>query len=269
MVSFVALFQSTLPVWGATQRLLLTLPEELNFNPRSPCGERHLPTRPGLLYKYFNPRSPCGERQDQTSRKTPEKRFQSTLPVWGATIGIILVVLLPPISIHAPRVGSDVILMQSGFWTVFQSTLPVWGATVSEIIHAARRVPISIHAPRVGSDQDTLDAGAEHREFQSTLPVWGATPVFPDETVGNKISIHAPRVGSDGTFLPLSGSSVNFNPRSPCGERQGKRAGAASSIIISIHAPRVGSDSLSLPPPPVQAGFQSTLPVWGATYLPL
>ena len=40
----------------------LTLPR-LNFNPRSPCGERR---GPFIVYDnelYFNPRSPCGERQ--------------------------------------------------------------------------------------------------------------------------------------------------------------------------------------------------------------
>ena len=57
----------------------------------------------------FNPRSPCGERQLGTlNGDLDDTRFQSTLPVWGATV------LLSPagstvcgISIHAPRVGSD------------------------------------------------------------------------------------------------------------------------------------------------------------------
>ena len=56
-------------------------------------------------------------------------RFQSTLPVWGATSRRPGIGLLDCISIHAPRVGSDFRLAY-----VYQCYL------------------ISIHAPRVGSD---------------------------------------------------------------------------------------------------------------------
>ena len=40
---------------------------------------------------------------------------------------------------------------------------------------------------------------------------------------------------------------------------------SVADAIISIHAPRVGSDLLSLCKDLVDALFQSTLPVWGAT----
>ena len=60
--------------------------------------------------------------------------------------------LLVYISIHAPRVGSDVILGEVTNGTKqFQSTLPVWGATAEDIFD---------YVPP---------------QFQSTLPVWGAT----------------------------------------------------------------------------------------------
>ena len=55
--------------------------------------------------------------------------FQSTLPVWGATCGRWTPMISSTISIHAPRVGSD---LHSLVWEVLQH--------------------ISIHAPRVGSD---------------------------------------------------------------------------------------------------------------------
>ena len=55
--------------------------------------------------------------------------FQSTLPVWGATDVLAQRVEPRVISIHAPRVGSDLRHMPGG---------------------ACR--DISIHAPRVGSD---------------------------------------------------------------------------------------------------------------------
>ena len=56
-------------------------------------------------------------------------RFQSTLPVRGATLTPAAVQELISISIHAPRAGSDL-------WV--------------QSIRVAR--PISIHAPRAGSD---------------------------------------------------------------------------------------------------------------------
>ena len=102
-------FQSTLPVWGATGQAYLIPFFNGNFNPRSPCGERLLPVCPVGQACYFNPRSPCGERP---------------ATVCGDPAPAI------PISIHAPRVGSD------------QNT-PAAGC---------RNFGISIHAPRVGSD---------------------------------------------------------------------------------------------------------------------
>ena len=100
--------------------------------------------------------------------------------------------------------------------------------------------------------------------FQSTLPLRGATYHYAGGRDAIVISIHAPLAGSDASTMetvrhfpisihaPLAGSdysqgagrlqSDNFNPRSPCGERQ---------------------DSQVVPPSIV--GFQSTLPLRGAT----
>ena len=79
-------------------------------------------------------------------------KFQSTLPVWGATI---------------------MELINDGY-IEFQSTLPVWGATLVNkfLIHC---LMISIHAPRVGSDPQKTCRYILTERFQSTLPVWGAT----------------------------------------------------------------------------------------------
>ena len=55
----------------------------------------------------FNPRSPCGERPKKVLLPQPGKPFQSTLPVWGATLTLDLEEDISTISIHAPRVGSD------------------------------------------------------------------------------------------------------------------------------------------------------------------
>ena len=123
--------------------------------------------------------------------------FQSTLPVWGATLLPFRNQSTPAISIHAPRVGSDT---KGGIhilnMDLFQSTLPVWGATNPWAMFK-RGFIISIHAPRVGSDgnmetESTINPDFNPRSpcgerpteqfsyfvgkaFQSTLPVWGAT----------------------------------------------------------------------------------------------
>ena len=59
---------------------------DINFNPRSPCGERRHNRRKSLgKLTNFNPRSPCGERQRLAYPSPRADKFQSTLPVRGAT----------------------------------------------------------------------------------------------------------------------------------------------------------------------------------------
>ena len=216
------------------------------------------------------------------------------------------------ISIHAPRVGSDVYIqacIRTG--TQFQSTLPVWGATPStarEGIGAWDFNPrspcgerlglempeyillrISIHAPRVGSDVKTRYNALQNRYISIHAPRVGSdTGIVHRNAALTVISIHAPRVGSDACILALRSGVIlfqstlpvwgatggmsssqrcplNFNPRSPCGERPGQIEASFTSISISIHAPRVGSDGQPCRRCFGNGGFQSTLPVWGAT----
>ena len=163
----------------------------------SPCGERRGSLPPPPCMGSFNPRSPCGER--------PESEIRQVTPC--------------SVSIHAPRVGSDIILCcNAKVARKFQSTLPVWGATPS------------------------LPNYATEHMFQSTLPVWGATARFGPDVNTAYVSIHAPRVGSDLHAQEPFTAKLSFNPRSPCGERLHEW-----SLITGL------------------PGFQSTLPVWGAT----
>ena len=91
-------FQSTLPVRGATSTACIASIFDQNFNPRSPCGERHYcpncgaymmgisihapraGSDSGVIYapylriEDFNPRSPCGERQRRKGRHRRTKR---------------------------------------------------------------------------------------------------------------------------------------------------------------------------------------------------
>ena len=101
-------FQSTLPGWGATKPIQGDRQNRKDFNPRSPDGERPGASAPGCGRSYFNPRSPDGERRHSLGCQShfftisihaprmgsdcaisplicPSRRFQSTLPGWGAT----------------------------------------------------------------------------------------------------------------------------------------------------------------------------------------
>ena len=121
----IRVFQSTLPVWGATDHAIVQhLPDTISihaprvgsdrffcldhsvdpdFNPRSPCGERH--DDPDLIRRtiYFNPRSPCGERPLFGAWLPGEYQFQSTLPVWGATLtGFLAIFMLLDFNPRSP-----------------------------------------------------------------------------------------------------------------------------------------------------------------------
>ena len=79
------LFQSTLPMRGATERILRGPCLCRRFNPRSPCGERPMRPRYHLQPCCFNPRSSCEERHTHKYCSKACSRFQSTLLMRGAT----------------------------------------------------------------------------------------------------------------------------------------------------------------------------------------
>ena len=125
------------------------------------------------------------------------KEFQSTLPVRGATPLLFRLCLLPIISIHAPRAGSD-------------SCREI---VASDFFHFNPRSPC-------GERRSKCNLIFNPSQFQSTLPVRGATNAIskasssliyfnPRSPCGERrnhllsfqswlhISIHAPRAGSD------------------------------------------------------------------------
>ena len=237
------LFQSTLPVWGATDNEYDQIRRDIISIHAPRVGSDRSVEVLGKGGKHFNPRSPCGERR------------WLDFPGYPSCA----------ISIHAPRVGSDQRLWKRDPHSDrFQSTLPVWGATSLTLPCSSRasyfnprspcgerphfftpfcnRIPISIHAPRVGSDSST----AEH------IP--GRGP----------ISIHAPRVGSDPWRPGSPDSQGDFNPRSPCGERPGSPRAAPARSDFNPRSP-CGERLLQGKIPTETHRFQSTLPVWGAT----
>ena len=77
----------------------------------------------------FNPRAPCGARPHWMTFVAAAALFQSTRPVWGATVMDTDGDNKEEVSIHAPRVGRD---------DIFRAR-----------VHPLN---VSIHAPRVGRD---------------------------------------------------------------------------------------------------------------------
>ena len=170
------------------------------------------------------------------------KAFQSTLPVWGATVHPTPPRLQARISIHAPRVGSDK-RFRNRICPYFRISIHAPRVGSDGKLHRRRNNRmISIHAPRVGSDRVYRCTVIKRNIFQSTLPVWGATRKDRRCPFVFGISIHAPRVGSDHYSPRPIYHAHYFNPRSPCGERP-MVASCAEAMLT----------------------FQSTLPVWGAT----
>ena len=145
------------------------------FNPHSPCGERPSPFPVLDAGMHFNPHSPCGERQCFITQYVCHLQFQSTLPLRGATA----------------NASTPTAVVK------FQSTLPLRGATRAALTSDDSDV-ISIHTPLAGSD--VLD-GAEFGAF-------------------GVISIHTPLAGSDGIPILHRRNTHHFNPHSPCGERR-------------------------------------------------
>ena len=190
-------FQSTLPLRGATWTCRKATRRVTYFNPHSPCGER--PGRPCFIppSRPISIHTPlAGSDSTPRDNLAAVHKFQSTLPLRGAT-------KTPPygndqwtdFNPHSPcgeRHGGK----HNARWnTEFQSTLPLRGATTA-IVLADYSALISIHTPLAGSDS---------KRARSRLP----QPYFnPHSPCGER--------RSDAKFLPRM---FHFNPHSPCGER--------------------------------------------------
>ena len=153
-----AAFQSTLPVWGATAGFCpMSRLQRISIHAPRVGSDTHWMPLPGVE-TYFNPRSPCGERLALGWYFDMPTEFQSTLPVWGATKTATEITSSAGISIHAPRVGSDMPLaMQIYNHYRFQSTLPVWGAT---LVRRCAHDPKRYFNPRSPCGERLLTEGA-------------------------------------------------------------------------------------------------------------
>ena len=170
-------------------------------------------------------------------------KFQSTLPVRGATRGSMeLPLILRPFQSTLPLRGAtrcwrDV--CPDGHISIHA---PLAGSDQAQVAAFVPIIDISIHAPLAGSDPEgrrrqrpmpdfnPRSPCGERRcgygrpkmttKFQSTLPLRGATLVqIPDGLSGLFQSTLPLRGATNSTGIRTS-SILNFNPRSPCGERR-------------------------------------------------
>ena len=192
-------------------------------------------------------------------------RFQSALPLRGATTAADAGVYVLLISTRAPLAGSDAPYSAPAHRRLHFNPRSPGGERRPEPVSPSIRTghlyqrspcgerrpgrqgnakpyPISIRAPLAGSDSAL--------SFSSSLP-W--------------ISIRAPLAGSDRGRATARRCTGDFNPRSPCGERLFACANPPKTRFISIRAPLAGSDNHTLDNYNVSAGFQSALPLRGAT----
>ena len=202
---------------GATTTDMIVI-HHTDFNPRSPCGERlqyvvgephqdyisiHAPHAGSDMVvpllrepsKNFNPRSPCGERRLYDEYLGLATKFQSTLPMRGATRhGRFSPVPCDfnPRSPCGERLGvNQNTRRQRGF----QSTLPMRGATTffkSFSVFSGFQSTLPMRGATF-----PLSVINHKRTFQSTLPMRGATNQIAEIYRALGISIHAPHAGSD------------------------------------------------------------------------
>ena len=206
---------------GERPRLRTCVSGRGHFNPRSPRGERHFVLLIVSLLTYFNPRSPRGERQDPA--RSPASFFSHFNP-------------------RSPR-GERLRIQYCGAERdEFQSTLPSRGATVKRLAEDNQKELFQSTLPSRGATMPGIRFVASQTDFNPRSPRGERLRHDEARVVRRDISIHA----------PLAGSDV-------------KTGGGGLVLRISIHAPLAGSDPEPEPVRAPQAPFQSTLPSRGAT----
>ena len=123
----------------------------------------------------------------------------------------------------------------------------------------------------MGCDQTVHEMLQPNFVFQSTHPVWGAT-LWPNDAFHDKRAFQSthPVWGATKLFTRCCNQTLYFNPRTPCGVR---RFGLMTLFMISAHfnprtpcGVRLHDKDIN---PDNTPQFQSTHPVWGATFFRL
>ncbi len=123
------LFQSTLPLRGATFILISSMVCIHYFNPRSPCGERPKGREWRVERWHFNPRSPCGERRSPAESYAHPWHFNPRSPCGERPCRMPALVLLFHFNPRSPCGERPIFNDFPDYPNRFQSTLPLRGAT--------------------------------------------------------------------------------------------------------------------------------------------
>ena len=148
-------FQSTLPVWGATQEIMAVAGEFFISIHAPHAGRRPSEALTNIaMGTHFNPLIPQGMSPVNSAPPRVGPRFQPTLPMRGATLSFML----------------------SGTSPKFQSTLPVRGATGVSVdsLKAATFQP----TPPCGSDDLLDDSRLYHIDISTLSPPCGSETIF-------------------------------------------------------------------------------------------
>ena len=192
-------------------------------------------------------------------------KFQSTLPMRGATIFSQPKNVDAKISIHTPHAGSDWgFLCTYDNHEEFQSTLPMRGATDTQIKPWNEYKNFNPHSP-CGERRYFGYSTVLLIYFNPHSPCGERLYPYPLPRLPVLISIHTPHAGSDRPPTRLFPRLRNFNPHSPCGERPPCVHPITAFLVISIHTPHAGSDENGNTYVSFGKVFQSTLPMRGAT----
>ena len=220
------------------------------------------------LFRYFaatnfNPRSPNGLRRTTAIDGLSERLFQSTQPEWAATVPYCWHCGAVMISIHAARMGCDVIAddltesqinfnprspngLRQNLKTVYHRHIyfnprSPNGLRLEMRADEMTRKYFNPRSPN-GLRQKTLPVFIHWCKFQSTQPEWAATSNILSMREIIVISIHAARMGCDPFVLKVPPQPLYFNPRSPNGLRPICANTKPNNAYISIHAARMGCD---------------------------
>ena len=144
-----SLFQSTLPLRGATSPFVRAWYGLGNFNPHSPCGER--PPKPAWSWcpsRNFNPHSPCGERPNVRTVHAVSNRYFNP---------------------HSPCGERPNAPLTVGTQTYFNPHSPC-GERLRQKRGDIRECLISIHTPLAGSDNISSGIGIILYDFNPHSP---------------------------------------------------------------------------------------------------
>ena len=167
-----------------------------DFNPRSPWGERPKEMVITISGDDFNPRSPWGERRASHS---------TNIAVAG-------------ISIHAPRGGSDMLVLWLAPTCMYFNPRSPWGERHPGYRFGSRDSHFNPRSP--WGERPNHTTKMEVTTYFNPRSPWGERPgAFWRRKIRFLISIHAPRGGSDRSGIKIWRYKPYFNPRSPWGER--------------------------------------------------